>query len=309
MLESSPILPFDVVVAGAGIRAIEQLTIESCRCIARAHTVFHSGVAPACLPALRAINRAARVVDLSEGEYVPGAYRPDIYERAARTVVDAASRRPGVVLIEPGSPAIADSVTRLVVARGRSAGLRVVVLPGISSVEALVAALGLDPSRGLQVIQAQDLVLHCFTLNPRLASVVLQPGYYDTCWWAGWPRSLPDRFESLRQALVSSYSEDAPAALVRFEPFGTRTETLWFRIHQLSRLRDALSPLHTLFIPAQFAPVADAQFAERIESWDALQRMTLPAAFDGTRSPQLDDDLRRQSEMLAAEWRMSTLTP
>ena len=79
---------------------------------------------------------------------------------------------------------------------------------------AVLALLGHDPADGLAVHLAQRLVLHRVRLDPTLATIVLQPGVYDTRWWFGTAGSRPGRFDALVAALVRWLPADAPVAVV-----------------------------------------------------------------------------------------------
>ena len=155
-----------------------------------------------------------------------------MYDRMAGRVVASALAGASVIVLQPGSAMVVDSVTQLIL----SAGPRITIwawrfLPGVSSVEGVLAAMEYDLSEGLQVILAQRLVLHRRTLDPSMAAVIIQPGYFDTLWYVGAARSGPGRFGALREALLRTWPAEAPAALVLL-PFqhGERADVLSFEI-------------------------------------------------------------------------------
>ena len=216
-------------------------------------------------------------------------------------------------MLAPGSAVVVDRVSQEVLAGARAIGLRARVLPGISSIETVLAAMEHDASAGVQVVLAQTLVLEQRKLDRTIAAIVLQPAYYDTLFFAGAPRSREGRFDLLAERLGASWSERAPMALVitPSEP-GTDPSVFWLRLARLPRLHAAISPRHTLFIPPEREAPRDAAFASRIASWDELlpridldpagrvRQQSREAAF-GTL--EVATDLRAESAELAETWR------
>ncbi|WP_168991640.1 hypothetical protein [Paraburkholderia sp. UYCP14C] len=103
-----------------------------------------------------------------------------MYRAMASRVVGAARESGAVVLIEPGSPVVTDLLTRSVLEAAHGAGLRTRIVAGISCLEHLCIAFGIDPSSGLQTVLAQELVARRIRLSAGLDTVVIQPGYFDT---------------------------------------------------------------------------------------------------------------------------------
>lgn len=267
----SAAMPFDILIIGAGIRGSWQLTREAERALASANAIFCSVYNAGMSDYIRSINGTAPIAFEEDNEYRPGMYRPHMYQRMADRVVSAARDHSGVVVLHPGSALVVDLVTQGVLDAARDAGLTVNVMPGISAVEAVLAAVDYDVSDGLQIALAQKLVLRRLVLDPGQGAIILQPAYYDTHYFAGTPRSRETRFELLQQALARTWNVDAPAALVTAPmEIGEVARVFWLRIGRLQHFHDLLSPLHTLFIPpVQLAP-DDAGFADRIASWPAL---------------------------------------
>jgi precorrin-6B methylase 1 len=260
----------DITIVGAGLLATRHLNGAADDAIRSARVVFCSTTNTGVAEHVRALNPTAAIRFSEENEYRLRMYRPDMYRRMAQVVVDAAREGPGVIMLAPGSAVVVDLVTQLVLDGARDAGLRVRILPGVSSIESVLAEVEYDVSDGLQVVLAQRLVLHHLELNPSIASIVLQPAYYDTLFFAGAPRSAAGRFDALEQHLARTLTRDAPMALVV-----TPTEldaaagVFWFRLGSFARLHRALSPRHTLFIPPERPAPADEAFAARITSLDA----------------------------------------
>jgi tetrapyrrole methylase family protein/MazG family protein len=82
-----------------------------------------------------------------------------IYQQIAADLIARAQAGDDLLYAVPGDPFTAEATTRHILALGRSRGLTVHVLPGVSFIEPTCAALGLDPlAHGLQLIDALDLL-------------------------------------------------------------------------------------------------------------------------------------------------------
>ena len=317
----------DITIVGAGLLAARQLGQAANDVVRSARVVFCSTTNIGIADYVRAVNPTAEIRFSEKNEYQVGMYRPDMYRRMAQVVVDAARAGPGVVMLAPGSAVVVDAVTQCILDAAASDGLRVRLLPGISSIEAVLAQVGYDVSRGLGIFLAQNLVLHRLQIDPSIASIVLQPAYFDTLFFAGAPRSLAGRFDALEEQLARTLTRDAPMALVitANEEDG-RPSVFWFRLGALGRLHRVLSPRHTLFVPPARPVVSNDAFATRIASWDAcraridvddngtirqMQRREIQGRAldsdsdqDKEREGDVPSDLRQESTALAERWRL-----
>ena len=83
-----------------------------------------------------------------------------IYDRIAAALIERASGGEQVVYAVPGHPLVAEATTRRLLALARERGVATRVVPGLSFIEPVCAALELDPlEHGLQLLDALDLVL------------------------------------------------------------------------------------------------------------------------------------------------------
>jgi precorrin-2 methylase len=273
-------LAHDLVVIGSGLSGVGHLTTEAVEVLRRARVVLCSGYDPGLANAVRALHPSVPVLTQEEGEYRLGSDRPAMYRRIAERALAEARCAPGVVLLHPGSAVVVDAITRHVLRLARAERLSVRIVAGVSSVETVLLEVRYDVAAGLQVVLAQDLVLRRRRLDPGMAAMVLQPGYYDTLFAVGAPRSRPGRFDALRDVLLEAFPPQSAGALV-ITPFGDGREarTLWFRLEELHRLHAFISPFHTLFVPPVELPAANPAFAMRMASLtDVLDRLEADAA-------------------------------
>lgn len=83
-----------------------------------------------------------------------------IYARIADELIARAATGADVVYAVPGDPLVAEATTRRILAQARAQGIAVRVISGVSFIEPVCAALGIDPlERGLQLLDALDLAL------------------------------------------------------------------------------------------------------------------------------------------------------
>lgn len=311
---ASAVVTEHITIVGVGLLGVQHMSGEAEDAVRAARVVFCSTYNAGMVEHVRVLHPGADVRSSEDDEYRVGMHRPDMYLRMARVVLDAAREGPGVVMLAPGSAVVVDLVTQRVLEGAREAGLGVRILPGISSIESVLAELEYDVSSGVQVVLAQKLVLHRIELDPAIAALVLQPAYFDTLHFAGAPCSREGRFDALAEQLARTRSQDAPMALVITPTHaGAAASVFWFRLGSMGRLHRALSPRHTLFAPPERAPEADPAFAARIASWDALLARVERADGGALRQQKrrdvaagaldVPDELREESERLAARWR------
>ena len=83
----------------------------------------------------------------------------DDFDELYASIVDdlmARARTMDVLYLVPGSPFVAERTVRLLRERTTEAGVPLEILPAMSFLEPLFAALGLDPVNGLSIVDAMD---------------------------------------------------------------------------------------------------------------------------------------------------------
>lgn len=94
-----------------------------------------------------------------------------VYRRIADAVLETARTTP-VVYAVPGHPLVAEEPSRLIIEGAEKEGLSVRVLPAMSFLEAVYAALRLDPARGMVVLDG--LNLNQQKIVPSLPTIIMQ---------------------------------------------------------------------------------------------------------------------------------------
>ena len=259
--------PFDIYVVGLGIVGTRQITKEVDAVLKKSERVFLLFYQEV-LHHYIANELGTPVTDLHD-EYEEGLNRSDTYRKMVDRVMSAAENatRP-VTLALYGHPTIFVTPTRLIQEEAPDRGLRVKVLPGISSIDCLFSDIGFDPgSTGIQMYEATDFLLRRFVPDTAVPLFLWQVGTLETGLYSA-KRSKPERFVRLRQYLQSFYPEDHILYLLRTAtyPF-TNSEQRAFRLRDFEKQYLYVDPVHTLYIPpVEEKSLQDHELAEQITS-------------------------------------------
>ncbi len=140
---------------------------------------------------------------------------------------------PVVVYAVPGHPLVAEESVRLILSRAAEQGVEASIVTGVSFLDSLFTTLKLDPSRGLEVLDALEIGRRLPSGD--LPAVIVQ--VYD--------RQVAS---DVKLALMDVFPEDHPATIVRAAgvPGEERVETL--PLHEVDRC-DWVDCLTTLYAP------------------------------------------------------------
>ena len=304
----------DLTIIGVGLLHRAHLTLEAQALVRAARVVMFSAYNAQIKDDLRGLNPRAEFLMQEQDEYEIGMFRPQMYQRIAEAVAGQAQQAPGVVSLHPGSAVVVDSITQALVRLCHERSLSLRIIPGVSAVEAVLTQVHYDVADGVQIILAQKLILHTKKLNPQLAAVIIQPGYYDTLYFAGAAHSKRHRFDRLQQTLCNAYGENHPACLT-ISPMHDEAQPtcFWFRLQNLSQLSSFIGPFHTLFIPPSEDAENNPQFEQRINSWplltehihcdrDGTPRQQSPGNWFNPRIAAVEQSLITESTELAQAW-------
>jgi hypothetical protein len=219
------------------------LTLEALAALQRSRFVF--GFQDTAWISSYVEQMGSRYVEL---DYPPIARRLDIMTLAAKTVASAALTEPPVAFIAAGSPLRHVWLSAVLIQWAREQGIRIATVLGVSSLDHVCAALGVEDSGGLQLYDATHLLLlqqrpdpsaHCFVFN--LENTLMQRSCISAI-----PRA--EMLELLKQRLLEFYASDHEATFVLTET--PRAGAHLFRL-ELARLEEAITqrPLGTLYLP------------------------------------------------------------
>jgi uncharacterized protein YabN with tetrapyrrole methylase and pyrophosphatase domain len=264
-MKRSPRPSHDIAIVGLGLVGIHQITREVEDTIRRSRHLFVTDTAVGVVAYLKKIS--PKVTELAVRRDL-GRHRLLVYREMASRVVGAALEEPPVCFASYGHPNVYCYPTTLIRRAAQILDLRTVVLPGISSLDTLMSALGVDPGfDGLQIYEATDLLIRNRPLQNDVGCVIYQvPIVLE-------PNNVrPDAgraLENLRR--FQNY-------LLKFYPGSHTAQFLMSKTHPLldtviqriplERLAETLSNnanMGTLYIPpAYHRDVAEKDLAERM---------------------------------------------
>jgi tetrapyrrole methylase family protein/MazG family protein len=98
-----------------------------------------------------------------------------LYQRIAEEIVRLGQRPQGVVYAVPGHPLVGEQTVTLILQLARAQGVPVQVVDGLSFIEPLIGALGIDALDGLQLHDAETIAhMHHPPLNPDVPALLAQ---------------------------------------------------------------------------------------------------------------------------------------
>jgi tetrapyrrole methylase family protein/MazG family protein len=158
-----------------------------------------------------------------------------VYAAIAAEVLRLGQRAEGVVYAVPGHPLVGEASVARILNDAKAAGLSVRLIAGLSFVEPVLAALGLDALDGLQIADAIEVGARVHPpLNPDAPALIAQ--LYN--------RALA---ADVKLTLMNTYPDAHEIALVHAA--GTDDERVeWLPLYELDR-RDTLGDLTVLYVP------------------------------------------------------------
>ncbi len=251
--------PVQLVVAGTGIRAVGQLTIEAANCIRRAERLYFSVADPAGERVIRALNEAA--VPLMP-LYVEGKPRSETYEEMVEVILGSVRAGHQTAAIFYGHPGVFAFPSHEAVRRARHEGYSARMLPAISAEDCLFADLGVDPAdAGCQSLEATDFLLRMRTIDTTQQLILWQVGVLGE--WAYRRNSYGlSALPMLVRKLLEHYpAEHGTTVYEAASALGAEPRILRTTLGELPGV--PLTPISTLYIP----PLRAAQFDLAYAAW------------------------------------------
>jgi tetrapyrrole methylase family protein/MazG family protein len=158
-----------------------------------------------------------------------------VYRALVERVLDLARRPHGVVYAVPGHPLFGEATVRAILTRAHDAGIDVRVIAGVSFIDTIAVALGIDPlSDGLLILDALSLADHRRALVPERPTIIAQ--VYDR-------RAA----SQAKLALLESYPPEHAVRIVRASGTPERA-VIDTTVAALDR-EDAFDHLVSLYVP------------------------------------------------------------
>jgi hypothetical protein len=186
--------------------------------------------------------------------------------RAVAEAILAGSRatRGPIAYLTLGSPRVLDSVSQLLIDESPQ-DTEVRSFCAVSSFDSVLSDIGYDPAGGVQVVEANQLVLYKTSLTPSLACLIFQPGVFGTDKPRLSNRSPVPILDDLRDHLLSVWRPDHPVASVfsYYERDGS-PRIIWTTLGELGNVSSEFVRGTTLFVPGVLVSQVDEAFAARI---------------------------------------------
>jgi tetrapyrrole methylase family protein/MazG family protein len=166
-------------VVGLGPGRWSQLTIGALGCLLEADRIIFRTTVHPTVELLRARLRPSAVVESFDGRYEQAASFDALYADLVSSLLEAALAAPRpIVYAVPGHPLVGERSVHLLLAQAPSRGVGIEIVDGLSFLEPLLDALGIDP-----LAEALQLADGAALLEPEEASTA-------TPWRPGSPRQL-----------------------------------------------------------------------------------------------------------------------
>lgn len=237
---------YDITLAGIGIGGFDLVTLETVEAFKTARVIFDFTWSHH-----KRLKKYGKPIIRLDDSYWSGDVDEKVYQKLANIVLAEAKNGPRIVAVEDGHPAFFDDVNWDVYRRGRKRGLKVRILPAISSLDSMIAKCGLEiDGAGFQIFEATSLVAYNQKFNPNIDMLIMQIGWFGTSLLYAASSNKPGRFEPLIKYLRKFYPVDHAVTVMR-APGTPREEALVLstKLSALDRYRRRIPSDSCLFVP------------------------------------------------------------
>lgn len=237
----------DIYIVGLGIVHVQHITREVDEVLRRSNEILYVEVGDEIDAYLQ--NTCPKVTNLHKAAYVEGVERLKAYDIMSAMVLDAALNHPPVTLALYGHPLVFAYPPFQILQAAPLLGLCVRIIPGISAMDCLFVDLKLDPSHGLQVYEATDLVLRRRPLQRDVPCLIWQIGALESPFYSA-ARSKPERFSRFKDHLLQYYpAEHKAVAIFSSTRSGVESNRLAFTVGEVGSQSSRIHQGMTLYIP------------------------------------------------------------
>ncbi|MCC6956102.1 MAG: nucleoside triphosphate pyrophosphohydrolase [Anaerolineales bacterium] len=167
--------------------------------------------------------------------YEAGGSYEQVYEQITERILELGRREAGVVYAVPGHPLVAEATTPQVLQRAAAEGLPVEIIDGMSFLEPVLTALGIDPFPHTALVDALEIASGHVPPFPTSAPVLIAQVYSEMI------------ASDVKLVLMSLYPDEHPVRLVHAA--GTPGQVVEdIRLFEIDRSRH-LGLLSVLYLP------------------------------------------------------------
>ncbi len=254
-----------LIVAGTGIRATGQMTIETIAWIKAADKVLYVTVDPVAEAAIHTLNpRGAESLLHCYGE---NKLRAQTYREIVEITMGHVRGGRRTCLVVYGHPGVFTVPTHEVIRLARGEGFRARMVPAISAADCLFADLGVDQVGGCLSYEATDFLLNVRAVDPAAHLILWQIG------GLGDPTYKRHHYEirglaQLTTKLMRHYGPQHSVYLYEAAMF-PGVEPL-IRSGPLALLpQGAPTPNSTLYVPPPWQPQPDVAIRQQLTQWES----------------------------------------
>jgi uncharacterized protein YabN with tetrapyrrole methylase and pyrophosphatase domain len=264
-----------ISIVGLGMVAVRQVTREVEFVLRRSREILYLDHGFGVKEYLESL--CSRVTDLYPIGYRDEEPRVNAYDRMSAAVLSAALDHPPVSFAIYGHPKVYVYPTAQLMEAAKLLGLRVQVLPGISSLDTMLIDLELDPGfDGLQMYEATEVLLRERPLLPDVPCLLWQVGAVESSLYSR-SKSAPGRFVRLQRHLLKYYSASHVVKAVHTSGHPlVPSEITAFSIGELPERLAEVSSVATLYIPpVETRAIGNTDLIDKLNSVEHLRRITV----------------------------------
>lgn len=142
-----------ITVVGLGPGALKHLTLEGMDVLEKAQRLF---LRTGKHPVVAELKKKGIEFSTFDDYYKEGKTFEEVYSRIAQALVEQASKG-DLVYAVPGNPAVAETSYYLLLDLAKQKEIEIETIPGMSFLEIMYGILGIDPVKGLQVLDGLQL--------------------------------------------------------------------------------------------------------------------------------------------------------
>lgn len=181
----------------------------------------------------------------------------EVYERIVNILLEEA-KKGEVLYAVPGHPMVAERTVRLLIQRMEDPG-DLEIIPAMSCLDALYAALKLDPTEGLCIVDCLDLP-ETLGKNPDTSRPMLCTQFYDSM-----------VASEVKLSLMEHYPDDHPVVLVHGAGVPGQEMVKTLPLYELDRQK-WIDYLTSLFVPALQVSTESGSFETLVDIMARLRR-------------------------------------
>jgi uncharacterized protein YabN with tetrapyrrole methylase and pyrophosphatase domain len=253
----------DLFIIGLGILVPDHVTVEATAAMSVCDQIFSIVQEPRAIWLPTGNGMARRFINLLPF-YEEQALRTTNYFRVSEMVVSELRPGSSAAYVTYGNPMVFDRVAHNLVETCKQKGLKVRIIPGISSLDTVLCDLRLDLAPGMQIYDASSLVTHSIEPNVTIPLLLIQVGAFGSLRTQYRRRQTGNSLMALQNYLLRFYSETHNVTLVRTGR-STESDLAPTSLGQLSQVSADVLSGSSLYIPASQQPRLNLELVKRME--------------------------------------------